>query len=441
MNVDEVTCTLTYTGSNIGATNSAGEVAPSGTCTNAVSDPNPSDIWFSLTVPASGGFIYDDIVTPGFSSIVEVYTGTCGALTALDPVVCNSSGAEKAFEGLTPGDTVYLRYWDYGSNDEGALEFCIKPTPTCVAPSALTATAITDTSADLGWTEAGTATTWNVEWGVAPLTLGGGTTITGTTTNPESLTGLTAETDYQYYVQADCGGGDTSAWSGPYSFTTEVAPPACGGNFYDTGASTGNYGSSESYTITICPDISGDAVSAAFTSFLVEGDGVDACYDALLIYDGADNTATPITPASLGLGAGTEGFCWQGVGDGTADLTGQTITSSDASGCLTFTFTSDGSVQFSGWEAMIGCSPLSAQDIAFNDLFSYFPNPVNNNLTLTAQKDINNIAVYNMLGQEVLRTAPNTMNTEVNMSALQTGAYFVKVTIGNTTETVRVIKN
>ncbi|WP_449274554.1 T9SS type A sorting domain-containing protein [Lacinutrix gracilariae] len=89
---------------------------------------------------------------------------------------------------------------------------------------------------------------------------------------------------------------------------------------------------------------------------------------------------------------------------------------------------------------MIGCEPLSVQDIAFNDLFSYFPNPVNNNLTLTAQKDIENIAVYNMLGQEVLRTAPNAVNTEVNMSALQAGAYFVKVTIGNATETVKVIK-
>ncbi|WP_404824759.1 T9SS type A sorting domain-containing protein, partial [Oceanihabitans sediminis] len=34
-----------------------------------------------------------------------------------------------------------------------------------------------------------------------------------------------------------------------------------------------------------------------------------------------------------------------------------------------------------------------------------------------------------------------TVNTEVNMSALGTGAYFVKVTIGNATETVRIIKN
>ncbi|QRM90901.1 T9SS type A sorting domain-containing protein [Lacinutrix sp. WUR7] len=73
--------------------------------------------------------------------------------------------------------------------------------------------------------------------------------------------------------------------------------------------------------------------------------------------------------------------------------------------------------------------------------FSYYPNPVNNTLALKAQKDIENVSVYNMLGQEVLRTAPNAVNTEVNMSALQSGAYFVKVTIGSATETVRIMKN
>jgi hypothetical protein len=45
-----------------------------------------------------------------------------------------------------------------------------------------------------------------------------------------------------------------------------------------------------------------------------------------------------------------------------------------------------------------------------------------------------------MLGQEVLRTAPNNIDSTLDMSALQTGAYFVKVTINDRTETVRVIK-
>jgi hypothetical protein len=45
-----------------------------------------------------------------------------------------------------------------------------------------------------------------------------------------------------------------------------------------------------------------------------------------------------------------------------------------------------------------------------------------------------------MLGQEVLRATPNTVNSELDMSSLQDGTYFVKVTIANITKTVRVIK-
>jgi len=73
--------------------------------------------------------------------------------------------------------------------------------------------------------------------------------------------------------------------------------------------------------------------------------------------------------------------------------------------------------------------------------FKYFPNPVTNTLTLKAQQSIQNVTVFNMLGQEVLRTSPNTLESSLNMSSLNTGSYFVKVTINDATETVRIIKN
>jgi hypothetical protein len=91
---------------------------------------------------------------------------------------------------------------------------------TCQAPSALTATSITGTTANLGWTEAGTATNWDIEWGASGFTPTGTPTITGTTSNPNNLTGLTRGTAYSFYVRANCGGGDLSTWSGPYTFTT-----------------------------------------------------------------------------------------------------------------------------------------------------------------------------------------------------------------------------
>ncbi|HEY9082254.1 MAG TPA: fibronectin type III domain-containing protein, partial [Vicingaceae bacterium] len=104
--------------------------------------------------------------------------------------------------------------------DPGAIEFM---PPACPAPSALTASNITVVSADLGWTENGSATTWDIEWGTAGFVPTGTPTILGTTTNPHNLTGLTAQTSYDFYVRADCGGSGTSTWSGPFTFTTECA--------------------------------------------------------------------------------------------------------------------------------------------------------------------------------------------------------------------------
>ena len=85
-------------------------------------------------------------------------------------------------------------------------------------------------------------------------------------------------------------------------------------------------------------------------------------------------------------------------------------------------------------------TPLSIDDQTLKQ-FTYFPNPVNDMLTIRAQKDVDDITVYNMLGQVVKRQSPNTRDCTVDLSAMQTGAYFVQVSIDNTVETVRVLKN
>lgn len=100
-------------------------------------------------------------------------------------------------------------------------DISIKEAPSCIAPSNLGASNLTTTSADLNWTAGGTETQWDIEYGAAGFTQGAGTTISGVTTNPYTLSGLSANTSYEYYVRADCGAGNgTSSWAGPYSFLT-----------------------------------------------------------------------------------------------------------------------------------------------------------------------------------------------------------------------------
>jgi len=126
---------------------------------------------------------------------------------------------------ISAGNTVYIAVGQWGTPNDldfDVTDFTVTPIA-CADPSAGTATNVTSTTADIGWTENGTATTWNIEWGVSGFIPTGTPTISGTTNNPEPLSGLTPDTDYEFYVQADCGGSGTSNWAGPFSFSTPCA--------------------------------------------------------------------------------------------------------------------------------------------------------------------------------------------------------------------------
>lgn len=71
---------------------------------------------------------------------------------------------------------------------------------------------------------------------------------------------------------------------------------------------------------------------------------------------------------------------------------------------------------------------------------SYFPNPVKNQLILTADRVIEGVAVYNLLGQEVLNAQPKGMKAELDMSILSTGTYVLKVNVGDAISTFKIVK-
>ncbi|PTM02980.1 MAG: hypothetical protein DA407_14575, partial [Bacteroidetes bacterium] len=109
---------------------------------------------------------------------------------------------------------------DPEDNDVFVDNFQVRNIPSCPEPSDLTATNLSLTSTEVGWTEAGTSTSWNIEYGVAGFAQGTGTIEAAVTTNPFVLNGLTSDTSYEFYVQAICGPGDESSWTGPFQFFT-----------------------------------------------------------------------------------------------------------------------------------------------------------------------------------------------------------------------------
>lgn len=110
------------------------------------------------------------------------------------------------------------------------------PPPTCTKPTTLTATAITQTSATLGWIQpANPNGSFPSTWEVLVLPCGSPAPIATTTgfvtatTNPFNITGLTPNTCYDYYVRAFCSATDTSLWGGPRTFNTLIINDECSG--------------------------------------------------------------------------------------------------------------------------------------------------------------------------------------------------------------------
>ena len=119
-----------------------------------------------------------------------------------------------------------------------------------------------------------------------------------------------------------------------YSPSTSTTINTCSGTFYDSGGNGGTYATNQLYTVTFCPSTPGADMVINFTSFNLEN-----AFDFLTVYDG-NSTAAP----TLGTYTGT-------ISPGLV-----TATPTNPTGCITFLFDSDLSINNSGWAATISCS-------------------------------------------------------------------------------------
>jgi hypothetical protein len=228
----------------------------------------------------------------------------------------------------------------------------VPPVPNC--PTALTApangaTGVCETSVTLQWTAptgGGAPSGYKVYLGTNnfPTNVINGTNVGLVTSYSPGV--LLPSTTYYWCIVPTNGAGDATGCT-VYSFTTGagcyVQPPAgtvsytaCGGSYYDPGGPSANYGNSQNSTVTFCPSVVGQYVQVTFSSFNLE-----SCCDFLTVYNG-NSTAAPV----IGTFTGTTPPC--------------NLVSSAVNGCLTFVFTSDGSVTYSGWTATVSCVAVPA---------------------------------------------------------------------------------
>ncbi len=74
------------------------------------------------------------------------------------------------------------------------------------------------------------------------------------------------------------------------------------------------------------------------------------------------------------------------------------------------------------------------------NLFSVYPNPVRDYLNLNSTSIVDMVEVYDILGHTILSVNPGIVSPKIDMSALSSGSYFVRATVGNQSQTIKIIK-
>ncbi len=430
-NATPIACGDTISTSSVGSTGNSEDIGCS---------MGSNGLWFTFV--GTGGDITVSS-TASFDHRQGIASGTCGSLVN---IVCDdqSTGAETHTFASNLGETYYVYIANYSSSSSSTGAISITLTcavvPTCTQAVVDSSTIVETCNPDGTGTfvvnhvvsNAGDAgTVFDDGTNTYPVTVG--TVTTGPYNSGDSVTielvGVDSDCDFTV---------------GTYTFTCpQPAPP------YDeiTDPIKLQNGSAVCEDPVVVTNVGAtDSIEAGASCGTPEGDlwfQIEIPNTGELTVE-TSTTSGGVTDTVMAIYSGTPGnlveiACDDDGGPGlfsSIALTGYTPGEQFYVRVWEFGNNNFGTFSICAW------SPTTLSvDTNVIEGFSYYPNPVSNVLNVKAQNSISNVAVYNMLGQEVLRTAPNTVASEVNMSNLQTGAYFVKVTIGDTTKTIRVIKN
>jgi gliding motility-associated-like protein len=179
---------------------------------------------------------------------VQVLALSTGAFASVQVPLCdgipftlfwNAGGSfagEVGINIIDPNeDQIYTKAPGAGSQNSSLFTAMVDCTPpSCPRPNNLQVLSVSDTSVELTWTETGTATQWEVIVQPAGSGVPDGTEpeIQLTNENPYTYEGLTAGTQYEFYVRAVCSDTDISDWRGVVAFQTLVCPAEDQCNYY-----------------------------------------------------------------------------------------------------------------------------------------------------------------------------------------------------------------
>ncbi|MBK8600711.1 MAG: fibronectin type III domain-containing protein [Flavobacterium sp.] len=167
------------------------------------------DVWFSAVVPANGILIIDSQAGTILDSGMALYSGSCGALTIIECDDDDSTNGAMSYinrTGLTPGSTVYIRFWEFGNDNNGTFGICASTVSSCQPPFLSDTTNITFTTATINWGPPVVLPTSGYEYVVSTSNTTPAASGIATGALTVNITGLVANTTYYIFVRSNCGG-------------------------------------------------------------------------------------------------------------------------------------------------------------------------------------------------------------------------------------------
>lgn len=447
-----------------------------GACYNFTTDNAGGPIaglWYTYT-PLSDGEVTittdlpANVAPNSVDTMVSIMTGTCGALTcvAANDDISTSNYLSIVTFPVAAGATYYIEWSNYW--DGAGFDFEITLTPiSCLKVYTVNAqTLTTTTSVTLNWVPSlSNPASYDIEYGAPGFVQGSGTTVTSTT-NSVSITGLTAETVYDYYIRSNCG-ATQSVWTSANKFTTAklapetftfdnasqlagftavtngpggqqaqpVVPPGTAGQggtpgYWIFGSSTTT--ANNNWLIT--PAFSLQANETVSVSFYHRS---STSPRTLRVTAGTGNTPALQTTV-LGTFTIPAGTTWTQVNVPTTFV-------APSAGIYYFGFNDNSAATATAvnmrLDTITFTSVLGTNDF-LSSKFSVFPNPVNNVVNFSNNQNavVSTVDITDLNGRVIKSIKVNATEGQISVSDLATGMYMMKITTDQGIAVKKIVK-
>ena len=371
---------------------------PSGLSTSGITISSATANWS----PVSGANSYNvDYKQSSSGTWINIASGTTSLSWNLSGLPASTSFDWRVRTNCSSGSSGYAQKTfstlsQTGGGDGGS----------CNAPTGLSTSPITASSATATWAPVSGAVSYNLDYKLASSP--DWVTIANATTSLQwTIGGLVASTSYDWRVRANCTSGNSSYTQTQFTSQAIGSCSAPGGLYASPASSTATlYWNSVSgalvYTVQYKPTSSGTWIVATSATY---GTSVNLySLSAATTYDWR-----VYTNCSL----------------------------SEASGYSNAQFTT------SGGAAKAAATTANMENLNPNFAINLFPNPAGAQLNLWIdgiQKKAD-IKVYDLMGKLVMQQQSGNTLTQLNVSKLSAGFYLVHVNDGNETKSAKFVKN